>query len=84
MGVPMAVADRGMLREIVKDGVSGAVFDGSSTALANVLTAWGKDAALRTLLAEAARNDARTRFDPTTQARQVITIYEHLLAEMQG
>lgn len=84
MGVPMAVADRGMLREIVKDGISGAVFDGSSAALANVLTAWGSNPSLRHQLAEAARNDARDRFDPTAQAKQVITVYEHLLAEMQG
>jgi len=84
MGVPMAVADRGMLREIVRDGVSGAVFDGTSAALAKVLTAWGNYAPLRAQLSEAARNDARDRFDPTAQAKHVITIYEHLLAEMQG
>jgi glycosyltransferase involved in cell wall biosynthesis len=81
IGTPMAVADRGMLREIVRDGVTGAVFDGSAPALAEVLKAWAAEPDLRATLSAKAALDARTRFNPQTQAAEVIKTYQRLLAE---
>jgi glycosyltransferase involved in cell wall biosynthesis len=81
MGVPVAVADRGMLREIVDDGGDGAVFDGTPGALARVLAAWAQDVPLRHRLATNARVHAMERFDPAAQASAVAEVYERLVSE---
>ena len=81
IGTPMAVADRGMLREIVRDGVTGAVFDGSAPALAEVLKSWAAAPELRATLSAKAASEARTRFNPQAQAAEVINTYQRLLAE---
>ncbi|MFM1921008.1 MAG: hypothetical protein RLZZ303_2642 [Candidatus Hydrogenedentota bacterium] len=81
MGIPMMVADRGMLREIVMDGVTGAVFDGSAQALAELMLDWSASPKRRRAMGDAACHHARTTFDPVQQSAMVLGIYERLLGE---
>lgn len=76
MAVPVAVADRGMLREIVTHGKDGVVFDGSSERLAAVLKEWAVDEEARHRLAANARMIALEKFDGAAQARAVAEVYE--------
>lgn len=79
MGKPMVVADRGMLKEIVPDGVAGVVTDGSVEGLASALLALANDSAKREALATGARRLAETRYALGPQAAQVKGIYERIL-----
>lgn len=81
MGVPMMVADRGMLREIVTDGVTGAVFDGSAQALGELMLEWSASPKRRAAMGETARQQSRNAFDPMQQAATVLEIYKRLVAE---
>ena len=55
MGKPVVVANRGMLPEIVEDGVNGFVVDDSTENLARAITLLATDRQLRTTMGEAAR-----------------------------
>jgi len=78
MAKPVVVADRGMLREIVHDGETGCVVEGSSDSLANALTGLENDRARRRKYGEAARTDALDRFSLKKQVGRVAEIYDRL------
>lgn len=80
MGKPVVAADRGMLREIVSDGESGVVTDGSVEQLFNALLDLGQDPEKRARYSANARALAQTRYALGAQAAQVKAIYEVLLA----
>jgi glycosyltransferase involved in cell wall biosynthesis len=82
MGVPMVVADRGMLAEIVPHDEAGLVTDGSVGGLASALIALAKDSAKRKALAKGARRLAETRYALGPQAEQVKAIYEGIVGRM--
>ncbi len=79
MGKPLVVADRGMLREIVADGESGMVTDGSVDALLSAFCELGQDVARRTAMGQQARQRAEEHFGLTAQATRVKQHYEALL-----
>lgn len=81
MGKPAIVANRGMLREIVEDGVSGFVYDGGPESLYACLTRLCDDRARERQMGQAARQRAVDRFSLDAQARQVRDIYESVLSE---
>ena len=80
MGVPMVVAERGMLAEIVPHGEAGLVTDGSVDGLAGALLELARDVEGRRALANGARRMAETRYALGPQAGQVKAIYERILA----
>jgi glycosyltransferase involved in cell wall biosynthesis len=79
MGKPVLAADRGMLAEIVTDGVSGAVCDGSAEGLAEVMLRWAASREEVERLARGARDDAERRFSLRGQAESVLRVYERVL-----
>lgn len=79
MAKPVVVADRGMLREIVDDGKTGFVCDGSPDALFQHLERLAKDAELRQAMGAAARKTALERYALETQARGVAAAYQEAL-----
>lgn len=84
MGKPAVVADRGMLAEIVDDGVNGIVTDGSSEQLFAALARLANDRALVHAYGRAAREKALAQFSLDVQAGAVLNIYERLLREMDA
>jgi len=81
MGLPVIAARRGMLAEIVKDGVTGAIIpDGDPRALADAILALERDPAARARASAAAREDARARFSLERTAREVQAVYDAVLA----
>jgi glycosyltransferase involved in cell wall biosynthesis len=79
LGIPMVVADRGMLPELVTHGKEGLVFDNSVEALVNAMERMILDPVFRAACGHAARKKAVTCFDPVKQAAQVIQLYRNLL-----
>jgi len=84
MGKPAVVARRGMLDEIVDDGETGYVVDGSPEALADALGRLAADRALCQRMGEAARRVAETCYSLEAQAQAVAAIYERVLARPQA
>jgi len=80
MGKPVVAADRGMLAEIVTHEHDGLIFDGSAAALQEALSRLLGESALRQRMSMAARETATTRYALDVQARQVLDIYEEILA----
>ncbi|MFA6242479.1 MAG: glycosyltransferase family 4 protein [Candidatus Hydrogenedentales bacterium] len=80
MGKPAVVADRGMLREIVSDGVDGFVYDGGPDSLYACLLRLCGDRAREREMGKAARQSAVTRFSLDVQAKAVLDVYASLLA----
>ncbi|MCF6286567.1 MAG: glycosyltransferase family 4 protein [Candidatus Hydrogenedentes bacterium] len=80
MGKPLIVADRGMLREIVVDGKSGLVTDGSADALLSAIRELGNNPKRRQAMGKNARHLAEKRYALAPQARMVKALYEDLLA----
>jgi len=78
MGVPVIAANRGMLPEIVADGVTGRIVRDVPGSLAKAIIEL-HDPLLRAMMAAAARDRARREFDIRIQAEQVERIYERLL-----
>ncbi len=78
MGKAVIVSDRGMLPELVKDGVNGYVVSDERQLAARMeqLT----DKGLRAAFGAAARKTAAEEWDYAVQARQLIAFYERLLA----
>lgn len=79
MGKPCIVARRGMLAELVTDGRTGLVIEDTPANLAQAILRLARDTALRKELGARAAEEARRRFDPQTQARQVANFYERIL-----
>ncbi|HUU68767.1 MAG TPA: glycosyltransferase family 4 protein [Planctomycetota bacterium] len=80
MGLPVITADRGMLPEIVRDGVTGTIIRDTPESLAKAIIEL-HDPVLRARMAAAARDRAREEFDLRRQAGQVERIYERLLEQ---
>lgn len=81
MAKPAVVADRGMLREIVDDGVDGMVTDGSARALFEALHRLAKDRQQARRMGNAARNRAVSAYSLEAQAAAVIEVYEWVKRE---
>ncbi len=79
MARPAVVADRGMLAEVVDDGVNGIVCDGSPEALFNALQSLAANRQYARALGRAAREKAVSTYSLPVQARAVQNFYEHIL-----
>ena len=79
MGKPVVAADRGMLREIVQDGRTGFIFDGSADGLHAALSRLAADRAQTRALGRAAREYALANYALEVQARAVREVYQSLL-----
>jgi len=75
VGRPVIAAARGMLPEIVEDGVTGLIVDGSAGQLAEAILRLAGDAELRCAMAQAALKKARSRFTLEHQAQQIEAVY---------
>lgn len=79
-GVPVIVSDRGGLREIVEDGVSGSVFKaGDVEDLQRVLGPYVHDQAFAHSLGEAAYERARALVDPERLYADIMGMYESVI-----
>jgi glycosyltransferase involved in cell wall biosynthesis len=74
-GIPVVCTRRGMLPELVRDGVTGAAVEESAPALAEALLALARDPAARRRMGAEARRDAEKRFDPRLQVAAVLAAY---------
>ncbi len=79
MAKPIVTADRGMLAEIVDDGVNGFVCDGSGDGLFAALDRFARDRRLTREMGRAAREKALAEFALPVQARRVLDVYEAAL-----
>jgi glycosyltransferase involved in cell wall biosynthesis len=80
MGKPVIVADRGMLREMVRPGETGYVCDGSPEELCRHLRDLHDDRARCAAMGEAARAQALAEYALPIQAAAVREVYERLLS----
>jgi len=80
MGKPVVVTPRGMLPEIVRDGVDGFVTDGSAAGLAKALGELADDRTRRAAMGRAAREHAVARYSLQAQAQDVLQGYQSLFA----
>lgn len=80
MGKPAVVSDRGMLPEIVTDGVEGFVCKGDPDSLFDVLSRLANDGALRERMGRASREKAKNTFSLEAQARAVVRGYEKVFS----
>lgn len=81
MGVPVIATRRGMLPELVRDGVDGLLLPAETPeALLEAATALARDPGRRAALAEAARRDAVARFSFARFAEELEGIYEEVAA----
>ncbi len=80
-GLPVLTTRRGVLPELVRDGVSGRVLDETPEAFAAALVALSREPGLRRQMGEAARKDAEARFSLARQVETVSACYRALLAE---
>lgn len=78
MGKPVIVANRGMLPEIVEDGMSGLVVEDTPENLAHAIVRFAIDAGLRKKMGEAARKRMVENFNLDTQLATVEGVYETL------
>ena len=79
MGKPAVVANRGMLAEIVDNGVNGIVCDGTPNSLYEALFRLSADRRLEHEMGRAARCKAVDLFSLDVQAAAVRAVYEDLL-----
>ncbi|MBI2424748.1 MAG: glycosyltransferase family 4 protein [Candidatus Hydrogenedentes bacterium] len=79
MGKPVAVAQRGMLPEIVTHEHDGLVFDGSAEGLYAALRRLASSRAYSRDLGRAAKTTAHTRYALPVQAAQVLGLYSRAL-----
>ncbi len=79
MGLPMVVADRGMLGELVTHEQDGLVCSGTPESLAGSLLRLIRDGAYRAALGQQARKMALQRFSLEEQARHVHSVYLDLV-----
>lgn len=78
MGKPVIAAKRGMLTEIVEDGVSGLVVEDTPENLAHAIIKLVKDIPLREKMGEAARKRMYEDFNLDTQLAKVGEVYKKL------
>lgn len=79
MGKPALVNNVGMLPEMIDDGKSGFVFNGTVHDLAEKLVRLARDPHLRKSMSEAALQKARLEFSIPKQAQAVESFYKNLL-----
>jgi len=79
MGKPVIVADRGMLPELVEDGVSGQVVKDTSEALTRATLQLLRRPDLRMKMGEASRQKAHREFRLDRQAEEVARFYEEII-----
>lgn len=80
MGVPVISTRRGMLSELVRDGVDGLLVEETAESLAAAIEALALDPARRASCARAAREGAVERFALERHAEALENIYEQVLA----
>jgi glycosyltransferase involved in cell wall biosynthesis len=80
MGKPVVAARRGMLPELVEDGVTGMVGGEGAGALVAALHGLEQDPACVHRLGRAAREKALWEFDPSKQAQRVAEIYRRVMS----
>jgi glycosyltransferase involved in cell wall biosynthesis len=79
MGKPVIAADRGMLPELVEDGVSGLVVKDTPEALADAVLQLLRDPERRKAMGEASRERAHREFRMDRQAEEVEKFYEAMI-----
>ena len=80
-GLPVLTTRRGVLPELVRDGVTGRVLDETPEAFAEALVALAREPEARRRMGEAARKDAEVRFSLARQVETVAASYRALLEE---
>ena len=80
MGKPVICARRGMLPEIVTDGVTGLVVDDTPENLAAAMVRLAQDRKLRRAMGRAARKKAERDYSPDAEAAAVEKAYETVLS----
>jgi len=78
-GIPLVVSRRGLLPEIVRDGVDGYVVDDTVETLARTISQLVGDVELRARLGENALQRAREDFSLRKQAEVVLEAYRRWL-----
>ena len=81
MAKPVVVTERGMLPEIVDDGRTGLVCDGSVDAVFAALGQLARDRRLARALGQAGREKALRDFALPVQAQRTAALYERALAQ---
>lgn len=76
MGKPVIVARRGMLPEIVEDGISGLVVEDTPENLAHAIITLVKDVSLRKKMGEAARKRMEEEFNLKMQLAKIEDVYK--------
>lgn len=79
LGRPIVAARRGMLPEIVDDGVNGLVVEDTVENLSRAILEMARDEEGRRRMGEAAARKAREEFDVRVQAEKVLAFYESLM-----
>jgi len=80
-GLPVLTTRRGVLPELVRDGVTGRVLDETPEAFAAALVALAREPEARRRMGEAARKDAEARFSLARQVDTVLASYRAVLEE---
>lgn len=80
MGKPVIVADRGMMPELVENGVSGLVVKDTSASLADATLRYLRDPEFRATMGKAAREKAHQEFRLDRQVEEVEGFYQKMLA----
>jgi glycosyltransferase involved in cell wall biosynthesis len=80
MGKPVIVADRGMLPELVENGISGSVVKDTPEDLARAALSLLRDPGLRKAMGRAAFEKARRDFRLDRQAEEVETFYQEMIS----
>ncbi len=80
MGKPVIVADRGMLPELVEDGVSGLVAKDTPEALAQAVLRLLRDPRTEREMGKAAFERARRDFQLDRQVEEVETFYQEMIS----
>jgi len=78
MGKPVIVARRGMLPEIVEDGVSGIVVEDTPENLAGAIVSLVRDVPMRKKMGEAAMRRMQNEFNLEAQSGMVEEVYKEL------
>ena len=80
MAKPVIAADRGMLREIVDNGRTGIVCDGTAKGLLAALRRMSENPEETRAMGKAGREKAERLFSLDAQARAVLGVYESVLS----
>ena len=77
MGKPVIAARRGILPDLIEDGSTGLIIDDSPTNIAKAIRTMAADRQHCRQMGGRAQQTARKRFSLSTQAKKILTIYEH-------